>query len=276
MAAASGASGAPVRGLRRRAAAAIAAHLPAAALLASGAPLPALAALAAAHAVWLWGTLRPGSTLFGPVRRRLDHADGVWLTIDDGPSDDTLAILDALGRAGARATFFLVADRAGQRPDLVAAIRARGHTVGNHTQSHPSARFWRLGPRRMQAEIAGAQAQLAALCDGVAPRHFRAVAGHANPFVEPVLHALGLERVAWSARGYDAVTGDVATVLHRIERDLEPGAIVLLHEGAAHGRCPAIVEAVLAALARRELRTTLPDSAAFGDDQPVVEGRPAP
>ena len=62
------------------------------------------------------------------------------------------------------------------------------------------------------------------------------VVGMANPFVSAPLREHGLARVAWSARGFDALASDPRAVVARIERNLAPGAIVLLHEGARHGR----------------------------------------
>ena len=210
------------------------------------------------HLAFAWGTLRPRSALFGPVLSRLPTREPVaWLTIDDGPSDDTRAILDALDAHDAKATFFVVAARARAHPELVREIVRRGHGIGNHSASHPSAWFWALGPRRMAREIVDAQVELQAL-SGAAPRWFRAVVGMANPFVSAPLARLGLARVAWSARGYDAVDGDPARVLARIERDLVPGAIVLLHEGAPHGRSVETIVALLERLAARGFRTVLP------------------
>ncbi|NLW95363.1 polysaccharide deacetylase family protein [Luteimonas wenzhouensis] len=226
--------------------------------------------LLASHGLALWGVLAPGARLYGPVLTRLPAtAPAVWLTIDDGPSDDTLALLDLLDAHGARATFFLVGERAAARPELVRAIAARGHGIGNHSRTHPQAWFWALGPRRMREEIAGAQAQLTAIA-GRAPRWFRAVVGHANPFVHAPLRDLGLARVAWSARGFDALEADPARVLARIDRALAPGAIVLLHEGAPHGRSVEIVAGVLRRLDQRGLRAVLP-----GADAPATAPRPA-
>lgn len=217
-----------------------------------------LPVLLLSHLVFIWGTLRPRSALFGPVLSRLPTREPVvWVTIDDGPSGDTLAILDVLDAHGAKATFFVVAARARERPDLVREIVRRGHGLGNHSASHPAAWFWALGPRRMAREIADAQATLRDIT-GQPPRWFRAVVGMANPFVAAPLARLGLARVAWSARGYDAVDGDVARVVARIGRDLAPGAIVLLHEGASHGGNVDIVTALLDGLAARGLRTVLP------------------
>lgn len=227
-------------------------------LLAYGLPVAALVVLVGLQLPVVVATLHPHSRWFGPVVSRLptDRPE-VWLTLDDGPSADTGAILDLLDEFGAQATFFLVADRARQRPDLVAAIRARGHDIGNHSATHPSARFWSLGPKRMAEEIDTAQRLLTSL-SGTPPRWFRSVAGHTNPFVEPSLASLGLTRVSWSARGYDAVSGDPEQVVKRVAASLAPGAIVLLHEGAAHGRSVDIIRRVLETVRARGLRATLP------------------
>lgn len=213
----------------------------------------------ASHLPFFWGTLWPRSRLFSPVLSRLPLVDRrVWLTIDDGPSDDTLAVLDLLDAHKARATFFLVGERARARPDLVAAIAGRGHGIGNHSQTHPSAWFWALGPRRMRAEIAGCQAALQAT-SGTTPRWFRAVVGMANPFTAGAMRDHGLARAAWTARGFDAVAADPATVVARIERGLAPGAIVLLHEGAGHGRNVAAIALLLRRLDTLGYGTVLPE-----------------
>lgn len=219
------------------------------------------------HVPFLWGTLKPDSRAFSPVLSRLPIAEKrVWLTIDDGPSDDTLAILDLLDRHQARATFFVVGDRAQQRPDLVREIVRRGHGIGNHSQSHPQAWFWALGPRQMREQIARNQATLAAIT-GVSPRWFRAVVGMANPFVSAPLREQGLARVAWSARGFDALASDPLTVVARIERDLAPGAIVLLHEGAKHGRNVETLALLLQRLKALGYGTVMPEDIEAADER---------
>nr|WP_189455003.1 polysaccharide deacetylase family protein [Lysobacter bugurensis] len=217
-----------------------------------------VASMFASHAPFLWGTLRPGSHLFSPVITRMPtDARVVWLTIDDGPSDDTLAILDLLDAHGARATFFLVGERAERRPELVREIVQRGHEVANHSHTHPQAWFWALGPRRMRREIDTAQRTLTALA-GKVPRRFRAVVGMANPFTAAPLKAHDLTRVGWGARGFDAVAKDPAAIVARIERDLAPGAIVLLHEGARHGRNVETIARLLARLDVLGYRSIVP------------------
>lgn len=221
-----------------------------------------LPAMLLSHVPFVWGALWPRSRLFGPVLARLPVVPAdtprAWLTIDDGPSADTLAILDLLDRHAATATFFVVGERARRHPELVREIARRGHGIGNHSDTHPAAWFWALLPRRMSREIAATQATLRDIT-GIAPRWFRAVVGMANPFVSAPLRAHGLARVAWSARGFDGVSADPRRVVARIERGLRPGAIVLLHEGAGHGRNVEAIGLLLQRLDALGYRTVLPE-----------------
>ncbi|MBQ3816788.1 MAG: polysaccharide deacetylase [Clostridia bacterium] len=56
-----------------------------------------------------------------------------YLTFDDGPSDNTLKILDILDRYNIKATFFVTCNG---KPEYVTNINAGGHTLGLHTASH--------------------------------------------------------------------------------------------------------------------------------------------
>ena len=223
-----------------------------------------LPAMVASHLPFWWGALWPQSRLYGPVLMHLPLREKrVWLTIDDGPSTQTAALLDLLDAHRARATFFLVGERARAWPDLVRQIAARGHGIGNHSDSHPAAWFWSLGPRRMRTQISRCQQTLTDIT-GAAPRWFRAVVGMANPFVSAPLRDCGLARVAWDARGFDGRStdrrgSDPARVVARIERNLSPGAIVLLHEGAAHGRNLETIALLLRRLDELGYATVLPE-----------------
>jgi peptidoglycan-N-acetylglucosamine deacetylase len=217
-----------------------------------------LVLMVASHLVILWATLAPRSTLLGALVTEFDAAGReVWLTIDDGPSCDTDAMLELLDAHGARATFFLVGARAEAHPDAVRTIQQRGHDIGNHSLDHRAAWFWATPPRAMDRQVGAAQQTLTRLA-GQAPRVFRAVVGMSNVFVEPVLRRHGLLRVGWSARGFDSVCADPATVWARLRRDLQPGAVLLLHEGAAHGGSVATLARVLQELSRLGYRCVLP------------------
>jgi peptidoglycan/xylan/chitin deacetylase (PgdA/CDA1 family) len=227
--------------------------------------------LMATHLPFWWGTLWPQSRLFCPVLTRLPTSErAVWLTIDDGPSDQTLAMLDLLHTLCATATFFVVGERAAAHPELVREIVRRGHGIGNHSATHPARWFWALGPQTMRAEITRTQAILEQIT-GTRPRWFRAVIGMSNPFVASALKREGLTRVAWNARGFDAVVADPQRVLRGVERNLGPGAIVLMHEGAAHGRNLEGMAVLLQRLDELGYRTLLPETL----EVPVDAAQPA-
>lgn len=194
----------------------------------------ALAALVANHATITTAGLLPRCTWLGPTLTRLPPAaqarQQIALTIDDGPDPAvTPRVLDLLDAAGARASFFCIADRARAHPALVRDIVARGHSVENHSDTHPHA-FSLYGPRRMRREISAAQASLAELA-GAPPRFFRAPAGLRNPFLEPVLADLDLSLAAWTRRAYDTRCADPELLLDRLTHGLAPGDILLLHDG---------------------------------------------
>jgi peptidoglycan/xylan/chitin deacetylase (PgdA/CDA1 family) len=235
------------------------AHLLGFAAIAFGAWPIGVALMIASHMLLVWGTLLPGSALLGPLRSRVNTSRReVWLTIDDGPSADTLPILDLLDAHGAKATFFLIGEHAAAQPALVAEIGRRGHGIGNHTASHPASWFWAAGPATIRRQIGDAQRTLTEL-SGSPPTFFRAVVGMANVFVAAELERQGLTRVGWTARGFDSVIANPAAVWAHLHRNLRPGAIVLLHEGAAHGKNVAIVAHALQQLDRHGYRCVLPE-----------------
>lgn len=183
---------------------------------------------------------------FGPVVTRFTTSRReVWLTIDDGPDpEDTPRLLDLLDGARARATFFVIGEKARRHPDLLHEIVRRGHGLGNHTQTHPSATFWATGPARARREMNNAQADI-----GYPTTQFRAPVGAANIFVHRAVVQLGLDMIGWSIRGFDTRATSASDVAQRVGPQLAPGGILILHEGhrdnTGRSHHPAIVAAVL-------------------------------
>jgi peptidoglycan/xylan/chitin deacetylase (PgdA/CDA1 family) len=194
-------------------------------------PLAGIAVLALSHFFLLYATLRPNVQWLGPVITHFDsRANEVWLTIDDGPTDDTPAVLDLFARKQVPATFFVKGELARAQPQLIRDMLAHGHTVANHSESHPGGSLWCSPPARIAREIDGCNEALLA-ATGTRPVWFRAPVGFKNPFFHPLLQKRGMQLIGWSARGFDAVVGDPDKVLARILPDLRPGAIILLHQG---------------------------------------------
>lgn len=193
--------------------------------------LAGIGVLALAHALVLWPTIRPNVQWLGPVMTCFEtSAKEVWLTIDDGPTADTPALLDALHARGVNATFFVKGALVAERPDLATMMLAHGHTVENHSQTHPSGSFWRLLPAELRWQVDECGAALERFT-GVRPRLFRAPVGMKNPFVHPILARCGLTLVGWSVRGFDSFGDDVQRVVRRIVPRVNAGAIIVMHQG---------------------------------------------
>ena len=196
--------------------------------------------------VAIYPALRPNCGWFGPVVKSF-RPDGkeVWLTIDDGPHPvNTPRMLELLGRFGARATFFVVGDRVRTQPHLTRAILNQGHTLGNHSATHPKAFFWCFPKRAAMREIERGAATIRE-ATGFNTAWFRAPVGMANLFVHEIVHQRQLKLIGWSSRGLDGVDGDAHRIAKRVIRDIYPGAIVLLHDGCGSQEgSPAAVHAL--------------------------------
>ncbi|MDP9190950.1 MAG: polysaccharide deacetylase family protein [Acidobacteriota bacterium] len=222
-------------------------------------PLAAIGVLALSHALLLYPTLRPNVQWLGPVITRFaTDRKAVWLTIDDGPTNDTPAVLDLFDAHNVKATFFVKGELTEQQPQLARAIVDRGHSLANHSQTHPSGTFWCLFPGRVGDEIDACNRSLAAIT-GSTPRWFRAPVGHKNPAVHPALARRDMRLIGWTARGFDGVISDPAQVVARILPMLEPGAILVLHQGREHSL--RVLESVIVALQERGYEFLIPDDA---------------
>ncbi|MBL7962725.1 MAG: polysaccharide deacetylase family protein [Flavobacteriales bacterium] len=71
------------------------------------------------------------------VRRLPAREKVLYLTFDDGPIPElTPWVLDTLRDLGVQATFFCIGRHIAQHPEIYTRIRAEGHGVGNHTETH--------------------------------------------------------------------------------------------------------------------------------------------
>jgi peptidoglycan/xylan/chitin deacetylase (PgdA/CDA1 family) len=225
--------------------------------------IAALAPLLVSHLLLLYATLVPNCGWWGPIVTRFETtAREVWLTIDDGPSPaHTLAMLDLLKQFDARATFFVVGERAEKHPHLITEILTRGHALANHTDTHPRGSFWCAGPRKIAREIDRCAESLRSTPERP-PRFFRSPVGMTNPFVHPALARRSLTLIGWSVRGLDTIRRDPMRVAERIEQHAKPGAIILLHEGQRTEDAPEFnprcVELTLQRLSARGYRFVIP------------------
>ena len=158
------------------------------------------AAVPALWAGYTWGShlLTLGSVWRGPRAGRK-----VALTFDDGPDpEQTPRVLDLLAAHGAKATFFLIGERAARAGALVRRIAAAGHDLGNHTWSHRS--LWLSGPAETGRQVRQGHDAIAQVA-GAAPRFFRPPWGMTNLALFAALRGLGVpdDRIRFVPPGCD-------------------------------------------------------------------------
>ena len=199
--------------------------------------LPAIASSGAAAAAGIaaWGAVAPSSELFGPTLRRTASSRKIALTFDDGPNPAiTPHLLELFDRYSARATFFLIGKFARACPELVKEISARGHLLGNHSDTHANLFFQsRAGIR---GELARCQDAIAAAAHAEPPRWMRPPYGYRNPLLCGEIRRAGMQGVVmWSKMCRDWKPQPPERLIERLSRVARPdqpqGDIVVLHDG---------------------------------------------
>jgi peptidoglycan/xylan/chitin deacetylase (PgdA/CDA1 family) len=166
-----------------------------------------------------------------PGRERVEGARAA-LTFDDGPDPDaTPAVLDALDAAGLKATFFIVGEQAAAHPRLAREVATRGHEIALHGYEHRE--HGELSPREARDDLARGLGAVEATT-GRRATSYRPPYGRFSEDSYEACSRLRLEPVLWSAWGMDWEPLPPARIADLVVRDLDPGAIVLLHDSARY------------------------------------------
>ena len=187
------------------------------------------------------------------------------LTFDDGPHPEgTPAMLEALARAGARATFFVVGEQVQRRPELVAEIAAAGHAVALHGYRHRLQ--LRVGaPARSGPTSSAGSTSIRAAAAVEVVWHRPPYGVYSPPGLRFVRQA-GLRPLLWSRWGKDwRKFTTPSRIAARATRELGPGDVILLHDAdfysarGSHRRTVEALKTILSRLSHAGLDTVLPD-----------------
>jgi peptidoglycan-N-acetylglucosamine deacetylase len=155
--------------------------------------------------------------------------DALCLTFDDGPDPVyTPAVLDILSAYNAKATFFVLGEAAAGFPQLVERILAEGHTLGNHTYSHPNP--WFTAEEEARQEVVKTS-DIIEQITGTRPRWFRPPYGRLRFAMRQQATLDNMTTVLWNRSVIDwGWMGNASGIRNRMER-IEAGDIVLMHDG---------------------------------------------
>jgi peptidoglycan/xylan/chitin deacetylase (PgdA/CDA1 family) len=146
----------------------------------------------------------------------------VALTFDDGPTrGNTESLLELLASYGAKATFFVVGERAEEFPHLIEQIAAAGHTIGNHTYAHKS------------LKLPGAAEQVKKTNDIV-----HAITGSTPVLLRPPYgywykgqtEGFGMRIVLWTVDSRDWKLKDGKLAAEVVLSTVRDGSIILFHD----------------------------------------------
>lgn len=164
---------------------------------------------------------------------RVDTEEKVlYITFDAGfENGNTIPILEALQKHGVKATFFLVGNYFETQPDLVRRMVEEGHTIGNHTYSHPDMSAI-AEESAFKEELEKNAALYRDITGQEMPQLYRPPQGKFCESNLKMAQSLGYHTVFWSLAYVDWYENDQPTREEAFEKLLpraHPGAIVLLH-----------------------------------------------
>ncbi|WP_339212510.1 polysaccharide deacetylase family protein [Ornithinibacillus sp. FSL M8-0202] len=162
----------------------------------------------------------------------------VALTFDDGPHpSNTQEILKLLDEHQAKATFFMLGNRAVFYPDIVKEVAAKGHEIGNHTWSHKD--LTTLSNEEIREEFQQTNDAILSVL-GVSPTAFRPPYGAIN---DQVTDVIGIPSTLWTIDTLDWKSHDPDQVLSIVKENVQDGSIILMHD--IHATTVEAVELVL-------------------------------
>ncbi len=159
----------------------------------------------------------------------VDRSDKrIALTIDAAwDADKTPFILETLAKYNVKATFFLCGVWVKAYPDQVKAIFDAGHTIGNHSLSHPH--MTKISQDAVEKEISSLD-DLIEKITGQRTVLFRAPFGEYNDDVIRTVRSTGHEPIQWDIDTIDWKPERSAnTILDTVFKKLDDGSIILCH-----------------------------------------------
>ena len=169
---------------------------------------------------------------YDALYRRETQEKVLYLTFDAGyENGNTAPILDALKKHGVKATFFLVGNFLETEPDLVRRMAAEGHTIGNHTYSHPDMSQIATEDAFRQ-ELEKNESLYRSITGEEMAKLYRPPQGKYSESNLQMAQQLGYHTVFWSLAYVDWYQDDQPTkeeAFAKLLPRVHPGAVVLLH-----------------------------------------------
>jgi len=192
----------------------------------------------------------------------------VYLTFDDGPSANTMKILDVLDKYEVKATFFVTGYQAVKHPEWYKEIVNRGHTIGLHSYTHVYSEIY-ANEDAFVSDLENISTYVEETT-GVKCKFYRFPGGSSNNVSKlsmheicKLVHECGYEYFDWNVSSQDANTPPpeknaiVSNVLSGIDKH-EEDIIVLMHDAAEKDATVEALPEIIEGILQRENTVILP------------------
>lgn len=184
--------------------------------------------------------------------KQKDTTNKIAITYDDGIDPITTPkILDLLDKYHAKATFFVIGEKANKHPEILKDIASRGHNVGNHSYYHKWS-FPLQTTNKIVFELKKCNFAIETEL-GRKTTLFRPPFGVTNPMIGRAVRRLGLTPIGWSIRSLDTMKEPIEKVRARVLKSLQAGAVILLHDNIDGAEL--LTEDILKASAKKGLKS---------------------
>lgn len=156
----------------------------------------------------------------------------IALTFDDGPhSTYTPQILDLLSLYDAKATFFVVGERAEKHPEIILREIEDGHEIANHTYTHP----FSSSTDQLKMELEKTNKLIHSIT-GIYPVLYRPVGGNYNEHTVNAAVESGYKVVMWSWHQdtEDWKRPGTQKIINKVLSGTTPGNIILFHDAGGN------------------------------------------
>lgn len=167
-----------------------------------------------------------GKGMLELVKQGREEKPKVALTFDDGPSKRyTPALLDGLKERGVHASFFLMGKNIEGNEEIVRRMEEEGHLVGNHTYNH--VQLDKVTRQEAKEEVEKTSNEIFEIT-GVYPSYVRPPFG---AWPKDLEFCITMVPVFWNIDTLDWQTKNADSVVRIVEKNVQDGSIILMHDG---------------------------------------------
>lgn len=141
-------------------------------------------------------------------------------------NSNTRELIDILGEANAKATFFITGDWCDRYPDDVKEFFDAGHEIENHSDKHPHVEGINVNDLINDTKECSRKIKM---LTGEEPALYRAPYGEFDDNLITTLDGMGMKVIQWDVDSVDWKKPSAEQIKKRVLKNVKSGSIVLFH-----------------------------------------------